>query len=157
MGEFEGLGQIDGIGVDADMATPLEKLYLTGEMLSKYEPCTEALKQVIDSDGQDEEAWDRFELHYARFLDFSWCSNWDGKKYDIVFFGVSGYTGYLMMQYLKRSSLKNNPEKFTFAFAGRTPSKVAEMRDREFLGTEYENTPIIRASYDDPVSVVDLA
>lgn len=25
-------------------------------------------------------------------MDFSWCSQWDGKKYDIVFYGVSGFT-----------------------------------------------------------------
>ena len=27
-----------------------------------------------------------------------WCSTWDGNKYDLVFYGVSGYTGYLMME-----------------------------------------------------------
>lgn len=140
-----------------------------------------------------------------------WCSTWDGNKYDLVFYGVSGYTGYLMMErflklqqvmgrwnsptmtsdtvpvanhvgqydtevfvfpevlnfhspkkkrknmcftriwppwvltpyvpkfqeYLKRVSLKRNPEPFTFCFAGRTPSRVAELRDREFAGTQW--------------------
>merc|ERR1719188_177684 len=37
------------------------------------------------------------------------------------------------------------------------PSKVAEMRDREFMGTAHEDTPILRCSYDDIVSVIDLA
>ena len=27
---------------------------------------------------------------------YDWCSSWDGTKYDLVFYGVSGYTGYLM-------------------------------------------------------------
>ena len=43
-----------------------------------------------------------------------------------------------MMEYLKRVSLKRTPESFTFAFAGRTPSRVQELRDREFAGTIYE-------------------
>lgn len=90
-------------------------------------------------------------------MNFGWCSSWDGVRYDIVFFGVSGYTGYLMMQYLKRTALKRNPEKFTFAFAGRSVAKVAEMRDREFMGTEWEDVPILEASFDDVVSLMDLA
>merc|ERR1719188_524824 len=36
------------------------------------------------------------------------------------------------------------------------PSKVAEMRDREFMGTSYEDTEILRCSYDDIVSVIDM-
>mmetsp|Transcript_63267 Transcript_63267/g.147344 ORF Transcript_63267/g.147344 Transcript_63267/m.147344 type:complete len:431 (-) Transcript_63267:89-1381(-) len=62
-----------------------------------------------------------------------------------------------MMEYLKRTSLRKNPEKYSFAFAGRTVSKVIELRDREFLGTEWEDIPVIQASYDDPMSMLDLA
>lgn len=126
-------------------------------MFSKYEVCVQSLERVVDAEGADDDAWDEFEGYFEKFLDFSWCSNWDGTKYDIVFYGVSGYTGYLTMQYLKRVALKKNPEPFTFAVSGRTASKVAEMRDREFGGTKWEDTPIIRASYDDVVSVIDLA
>merc|ERR1719336_3299312 len=79
------------------------------------------------------------------------------QKYDIVFYGCSGYTGYLMMQYLLRTALKRNPEKFTFAFAGRTVSKVTESRDRNFKDTEWEDVPVIQASYDNPVTMIDLA
>merc|ERR1711881_103357 len=89
-------------------------------------------------------------------MDFSWGSNWGGKENDVVFYGVSGYTGYLMMEYLKRTALKRNPEKFTYAFAGRTVSKVAEQRDKNFAGQEGEDTAILQASYDDPVSVIDM-
>lgn len=89
-------------------------------------------------------------------MDFTWCSQWDGKKYDVVFYGMSGYSGYLMMEYLKRGPLRSSTEDFTFAFAGRSASKVEEMRYREFAGTEWEDTPILTASFEDVVSLVDL-
>merc|ERR1712187_545219 len=79
-----------------------------------------------------------------------------GKKYDIVFYGMSGFSGYLMMEYLKRKPLKDKRDTFTFAFAGRSVAKVAEQRDRAFVGTEYEDTPILTASFDDVVSIIDL-
>jgi len=151
------LKQYGGFDYAEEVAlSPLQKLYFSGDMFSKYEPANDALRKLVDTEGEDEDAWDEFENTFDKFMDFSWCSNWGGKKYDIIFYGVSGYTGYLMMEYLKRTALKRNPEKFTFAFAGRTPSKVAEMRDREFMGTPYEDTEILRCSYDDIVSVIDM-
>jgi len=147
---------VDSVEQEKELS-PLEKMYFNGSMLEKYEPCVDVLQKLLDGDGEDDDAWNEFEAHFDKFLDFSWNSNWDGKKYDIVLYGVSGYTGYLTMEYMKRVSLKRNPEKFTFAFAGRTVSKVQEMRDREFAGTEWEDTPILRASYDDVISVIDLA
>merc|ERR1719203_2311468 len=110
-----------------------------------------------ETEGRDEDVRKEYHVHLTRFQNFSWYGRSDGPKYDIIFYGVSGYTGYLMMEYLKRTAIPKNPEKFTFAFAGRTVSKVAEMRDREFMGTPYEDTPILRCSYDDIVSVIDLA
>merc|ERR1719464_2545125 len=107
------------------------------------------MTKVEESEGKDEAAVKALKAHWEKFMNFEWCSQWDGKKYDIVFYGVSGYTGYLMMEYLKRISLKVNPESFTFAFAGRTPSKVRDMRDREFAGTQWEDTPILEMNYDD--------
>lgn len=152
-----GWGDIANVYEEKEQAlSPLEKMYFNGEMLEKYEPCVDVLQKIIDTEGEDENAWNQFEEHFEHFLDFSWCSNWDGKKYDIVLYGVSGYTGYLTMEYLKRVSLKRNPEPFTFAFAGRTVSKVQDMREREFAGTQWEDTPILQASYDDIVSVIDL-
>merc|ERR1719203_1692945 len=109
-----------------------------------------------ETEGRDEDVRKDYEVYWEKFANFSWCSQWDGNKYDIVFYGVSGYTGYLMMEYLKRVSLKVNPEKFTFAFAGRTPSKVEEMRNREFAGTPWADTPIMQMSYDDVFSIIDL-
>lgn len=140
---------------DEDYVPPFQNRYFSADMMAKYEPLAEAVARVEQSEGQDEAAFSLFEEHWARFMDFSWCSQWDGKKYDIVFYGVSGYTGYLMMEYLKRSALKRR-ESFTFAFAGRSATKVAEMRDREFAGTEWAETPILTASFDDVVSIIDI-
>lgn len=114
------------------------------------------MEMVTKSDGTDENAWDQYTYHLDKFNKFDWCSNWDGQTYDIVFYGVSGYTGYLMMEYLKRISIRRNPEPFTFAFAGRTRSKVQDLRDKEFAGTKYEDTPVLQMSYDDIFSVIDL-
>lgn len=136
--------------------TPFAKLYFSDEMVMKYEPLATAMELLGETEGKDEEVYKEYQVHLKRFQSFEWCSKTDGKKYDIVFYGVSGYTGYLMMEYLKRVSLKVNPEPFTFAFAGRTPSKVEEMRDREFAGTQWEDTPILQMSYDDIFSIIDL-
>merc|ERR1719511_86799 len=60
------------------------------------------------------------------------------------------------MEYLKKNTLKKGKDKITFVFAGRSVAKVAELRDREFAGTPYEETPILTASFDDVVSIIDL-
>lgn len=152
------LANMDGLEFEKEAkASPLEKSYFTGDMLQKYEPCTDALKRLVDSGGDDEDTWNEFEVLFDNFIGFNWYeSNWDGTRYDIVFYG-SGYTSYLLMEYLKRTALKRNPEKFTFAFAGRTVSKVVEMRDRVFGGTEWEDTPVIQADFDNVTSMIDLA
>mmetsp|Transcript_56633 Transcript_56633/g.134910 ORF Transcript_56633/g.134910 Transcript_56633/m.134910 type:complete len:540 (+) Transcript_56633:107-1726(+) len=141
----------------APVTRPLDKMYFTGENFSKYEPCIEALQKVLDTEGKDDDAWNSYEELFEQFVDFSADSKWDGKRYDIVLYGTSGYTGYLTMQYLRRIALPKNPEKFEVALAGRNAAKVAEQRDRNFGGTVYEDLPIIQASYDDAVSMVDLA
>merc|ERR1719197_2307473 len=60
------------------------------------------------------------------------------------------------MEYLKNNVLRRNAEAFTFAFAGRTASKVVEMRDRQFKDTQWAETPVLVADFDDVVSVVDV-
>jgi len=140
---------------DATYVPPFQKKYFSEDMMSKYEPLMDALAKVEGSEGADSAAFKDFEAHWDKFMDFSWCSQWDGKKYDIVFYGMSGYSGYLMMQYLKRVVLKKNKD-LTFAFAGRSVAKVAEMRDREFGGSQWEDTAILTASFDDVVSIIDL-
>jgi len=138
-----------------DKAPAFRKKYFSSEMMSRYEPLQDAMEAVEETDGKDEEQVAKFEEHWSNFLDFSWCSQWDGKQYDIVFYGMSGYSGYMMMEYLKRNALKSGT-KFTFAFAGRSAEKVAEMRDREFDGTEWADTPILEADFEDVVSIIDL-
>jgi len=158
MAALDVLNRFEGLQLSTETPlSPLETKYFNGDMLAKYEPCMEALQKIIASEGEDEDVWETFEVCFDKFLDFSWCSTWNGMKYDIVIYGVSGYTGYLMLQYLKCTALKKTPETFTFAFSGRTVSKVKEMRDREFAGTPWADTPIIQASFDDPVSMIDLA
>jgi len=142
--------------LDDDYQPPFQQKYFSAELISKYEPLSEAIVKVEESEGRDAAAIAEFETHWNKYMDFSWCSQWDGKKYDIVFYGMSGYTGYLMMEYLKQIGLQKKKEDFTFAFAGRSMAKVAEMRDREFAGTEWEDTPILTASFDDVVSIVDM-
>jgi len=134
---------------------PFNKKYFSTDMMAKYEPLVEAMQRVEEADLDDKAAMEDYEEHWSKFMDFSWCTQFDGKKYDVVFYGMSGYCGYLMMEYLKRNALKRTKD-FTFAFAGRTASKVAEMRDREFAGTEWEDTPILTASFDDIVSLIDV-
>merc|ERR1719199_2292626 len=141
----------------SEHVTPFAKKYFSQEMMEKYEPLQDSLQKFLDSDGKDDDAWQDFQTHYRLYENFQVFSKWDGKKYDIVLYGVSGYTGYLMMEYLKRVSLKLGTEDFTFAFAGRTASKVADMRDREFAGTKWTDIPVLRASFDDIVSMADLA
>lgn len=142
--------------MDGEFIPPFRKIYFSNDMVNKYEPLATAMKKVTESEGKDDDVWEQYQEHLSKFNNFEWCSTWDGNRYDIVFYGVSGYTGYLMMEYLKRVSLKKNPESFTFAFAGRTRSKVQDMRDREFAGTRHEDTPILQMSYDDVFSIIDL-
>jgi len=141
--------------------TPFEKKYFSKENMQKYKPLADALRRqesVAKSKKEEDkiEAQAEVDKCMAEFCDTSWCSNWNYTKYDFIFYGVSGYTGYLMMEYLKRQALPNNKEKFTFAFGGRTASKVEAMRDKEFAGTPYADTPIISAKYDDLISVIDM-
>jgi len=136
---------------------PFQKKYFSSEMMAKYEPLAEAMVKMEETEGKDDEVMAIFQDHWSRFMDFSWCCQSMGKKYDVVFYGMHGYSGYLIMEYLKRNTLKKyKKDEFSFAFAGRTANKVAEMRDREFAGTAYEETPILSATFDDPVTMVDL-
>jgi short subunit dehydrogenase-like uncharacterized protein len=137
--------------------TPFAKRYFGQEMMEKYEPLQDSLQKFLDSNGKDNEAWEEFQYHYRLYENYQVFSKWDGKRYDIVLYGVSGYTGYLMMEYLKRVSYKIGKEDFTVAFAGRTASKVADMRDKEFAGTQWTDIPVLRASFDDVISMADLA
>lgn len=135
---------------------PFQKRYFSADVMSKYEPLMTAMVKVEEDEGKDDGVWQEFETHWNKYMDLSWCSSANSKKFDIVFYGMSGYSGYLMMEYLKNNTLKKGKDKFSFAFAGRSAAKVSEMRDREFMGTEYEDTPVLTATFDDVVSIIDL-
>lgn len=141
---------------NADKQTPLQKKYFTVDMMCRYEPMAESMAKVEEKGEEDPDALKDLEQHWGRFMDFSWTSQWDGKKYDLVIYGASGYQGHLMMQYLKESVLHDSGDTVTFALAGRSATKVAEMRDREFSETPWEDVPVLSASYDDAVSIIDL-
>lgn len=140
----------------ADYVTPLEKKYFNFDMMSKYEPLRDAMVQMEETKGEDDDVMAKFEEAWCNFMDFSWKSQWDGKQYDIVIYGAGGYNGYLVMEYMKRNTFKKGSST-TIAIAGRSSTKVAEMCERVFAGTEYEDTPILIADLDDAVSCIDLA
>lgn len=148
-------------GEDEPKKSPFEAKYFARENMNKYKPLADALRKqdALQKSKKEEdkvEAQKEVDKAMAEFCKTEWCSSWDYKKYDIIFYGVSGYTGYLMMEYLKRQALVSGKEKFSFAFGGRTKSKVEAMRDKEFAGTPYADTPIIAARFDDLVSVIDM-
>lgn len=136
--------------------TPFQKKYFSADMMSKYEPLVESMAAMEEASGEDPLVNEQFQEHWQKFMDFSWCSDVPGKTYDIIFYGMSGYSGYLMMEYLKRVALKNVGPNFSMAFAGRSAAKVAEMRDREFAGTKWADTAILAAGFDDCVSIINL-
>lgn len=132
------------------------KKYFSHDMMARHPPAPELLTDVAETEEDQVEAVGRLEEQWLRFVDVSWGSQWDGRRFDIVFYGATGYSGYLLLEYLKRSALRGGTEDFTFALAGRSAAKVAELRDREFQGTKWEDTPILAASFDDVVSIIDL-
>lgn len=71
------------------------------------------------------------------------------KKYDVVIFGASGFTGRLVAQYLQ-----SHKETFTWALAGRSEKRVRAVRDRLSLPS---NVGIVIADTDDADSLIKLA
>ncbi|KAH8069197.1 oxidoreductase [Aureococcus anophagefferens] len=74
------------------------------------------------------------------------------RKYKIIFYGVSGYTGSLVMEYIKRECLDD----FEVAFAGRTLRKVVAMRDKILGGTKWANADCLKCNMDNPFEVENL-
>ena len=68
------------------------------------------------------------------------------RKYHVIIYGVSGYTGRLILEYIKRHV---KDEGFTFACAGRTPAKVEAVLAEVFAGHPLlGKIDVIRASLD---------
>lgn len=70
------------------------------------------------------------------------------KKYDIVVYGATGFTGRLVAQYLQ-SQYKNNGD-LTWAMAGRSAEKLAAVRDEIGLPSD---TPLVVADSGDTQSM----
>jgi short subunit dehydrogenase-like uncharacterized protein len=69
------------------------------------------------------------------------------RPYDIVVYGATGYTGRLVAEYLADHYNGKGP---TWAMAGRSADKLAEVRD--LIGAP-KDTPLIVANSDDPASM----
>ena len=68
----------------------------------------------------------------------------DARKFDIIVYGATGYTGLLVAEYLKtKTGLK-------WAMAGRSADKLAEVRDLVGVAAD---TPLIVADASDPASL----
>ena len=74
------------------------------------------------------------------------------RKYAVVFYGVSGYTGSLVMEYLKRECLDD----VSVCFAGRTLHKVIKMRDKVLSGTRWANCDCVSCDLKEPFEVEAL-
>ena len=74
------------------------------------------------------------------------------RKYAVVFYGVSGYTGSLVMEYLKRECLDD----VSVCFAGRTLHKVIKMRDKVLAGTRWANCDCVSCDLKEPFEVEAL-
>ena len=74
------------------------------------------------------------------------------RKYAVVFYGVSGYTGSLVMEYLKRECLDD----VSVCFAGRTLHKVIAMRDKVLAGTRWANCDCVSCDLKEPFEVEAL-
>lgn len=76
------------------------------------------------------------------------------RRYDIVLFGATGFAGGLTAEYLAA----NGPARLTWALAGRSPSKLAHVRDRlAQISPACAELPLIRADISDEGSLRDLA
>ena len=70
----------------------------------------------------------------------------------MVFYGVSGYTGSLVMEYLKRECLDD----VSVCFAGRTLHKVIAMRDKVLAGTRWASCDCVSCDLKEPFEVEAL-
>lgn len=76
------------------------------------------------------------------------------RRYDIVLFGATGFAGELAAEYLAA----NGPAGLTWALAGRSPAKLAHVRDRLAQITPASaELPLIRADVSDEGSLRELA
>ncbi len=73
------------------------------------------------------------------------------RRYDLVLFGATGFTGGLTAEYLARAV----PPRTSWALAGRNPAKLEAVRKR--LGMLWSDVPLLAADVTDPESLRELA
>lgn len=78
----------------------------------------------------------------------------DVRRYDIVLFGATGFTGRLTAEYLARKSAR---EPFRWALAGRNPGKLEELKKQLAGLAGSEGPDVIVADSDDPASLAGMA
>ncbi len=75
----------------------------------------------------------------------------DSPQFDLIIYGASGFTGRLVAEYVQQQY--GNGETVTWAIAGRSAEKLANVRDEIGLPTD---TPIVVADTNDESSVLDM-
>lgn len=76
------------------------------------------------------------------------------RPYDIVLFGATGFVGALTAEYLAAHA----PDSCRWALAGRSPAKLAELRDRlTAIDPHCADLPLLHADADDPDALRELA
>ena len=84
------------------------------------------------------------------------------RRFDIVVFGATGYTGRLVTKYLAKKQT-NSSEKFTWAIAGRSKSKLEELKNSvgapqlDILIANSEDSASMEALCQDAVVVIGCA
>ncbi|MDI1302139.1 MAG: saccharopine dehydrogenase NADP-binding domain-containing protein [bacterium] len=76
------------------------------------------------------------------------------RRFDLVLFGATGFTGGLVADYLARMSVQ---EKFSWALAGRNPGKLEAVKQRIAKVSGVIVPEIISADVDDATAMADLA
>jgi short subunit dehydrogenase-like uncharacterized protein len=77
-----------------------------------------------------------------------------GRKYDIVLFGATGFTGQLTAEYLAR----NGGDSLRWALAGRSTDKLRQLRERLVaLNAGCRGLDLLQADVDEPASLQTLA
>lgn len=77
--------------------------------------------------------------------------NTNDKKYDVVIFGATGFTGKLVVEYFLSQYADN--DQISWAMAGRNMEKLAQVRDELNAPAD---TPLIEANGDDADSIAKL-
>jgi len=76
------------------------------------------------------------------------------RRYDLVLFGATGFTGGLTAEYLARHA----PERLRWALAGRNPDKLAAVRERlAAIDPALAELPLLTADVTDPASLRAVA